>query len=157
MMERMKFEEAIRKFVENCREKFGDDIVSVVLFGSVAKGAAERYSDIDLLLVIKRLPPFNERIPLISEICYRILIEHKVSISPILLTPEEFDKGITAGFPLFLGVITGYKAVFDKGRFSTKLLTKFSETLDREGARFKDGVWTVPNMALKRQDGYRMD
>jgi len=144
------FEEVISEFVEDCMEKFGEDLISVVLFGSVAKGVAERYSDIDLLVVIRGLPPFNERIPLISEICYRILIEHKVSMSPILLTPEEFDKDVNAGFPLFLGVITGYEAVFDKDRFSTRLLTRFSDTLNKEGARFKDGVWTVPSMALKR-------
>ncbi len=152
----MKFESVINEFVERCKEKFKGNLISVVLFGSVAKGSAERYSDIDLLVVINGLPHFNKRIPLISEICYKMLIKHKVSISPILLTPEEFDKNVTACFPLFLGVITGYKAVFDKTGFSNRLLTGFSDTLNKGGAIFKDGVWTVPSMALKRQDGHRM-
>jgi len=151
-----KAQEIMKIFTERCRERFGKDLVSIVLFGSHARGTAEKYSDIDLLLVVKDLPTFNERIPLISEICYQMLIKHKVSISPILMTPEEFKKDIKAGFPLFLGVVIGYKAVFDRDEFSTGLLTGFSETLDREGARFKDGVWTVPSMSLERQHGRRV-
>ncbi len=112
------YKETLNEFLGKCKEKFGKDLVSVVLFGSVAKGTAKEYSDIDLLIVAKELPPFEERIPLISDLCYEMLIKYKVSISPILMTPEEFDKNISAGFPLFLGVIMGYKPIFDKNRFS---------------------------------------
>lgn len=142
------YKETLNEFLGKCKEKFGKDLVSVVLFGSVAKGTAKEYSDIDLLIVAKELPPFEERIPLISDLCYEMLIKYKVSISPILMTPEEFDKNISAGFPLFLGVIMGYKPIFDKNRFSANLLTKFSNALKKEGARFKDGVWFIPKMAL---------
>jgi len=46
----------IERFVERLREEFGDNLVSVVLYGSVARGDYRPDSDIDLLLVFEELP-----------------------------------------------------------------------------------------------------
>ena len=37
-------------------ERWGRDLVSVVLFGSFARGDAHPHSDVDLLLVVENLP-----------------------------------------------------------------------------------------------------
>ena len=109
---------AIKEFVEACKKKFGDDLVSIVLFGSYARGNATRYSDIDLILVIKNLPSNTwERDKLIDEIVLRFLLEKHKRISPILVTPEELEKHAKWPNPLFYGILLGYKPLYGKKIF----------------------------------------
>jgi predicted nucleotidyltransferase len=44
------------RYAEIAREILGDNLTSVLLFGSVARGEAHPQSDIDLLVVCRRLP-----------------------------------------------------------------------------------------------------
>lgn len=44
------------KFADLLRKEFSDNLVSIVLFGSVARGEGGRYSDIDLLVIFNKLP-----------------------------------------------------------------------------------------------------
>lgn len=46
------FHEPVRAFLDQLRAEL-DDIVGVVLFGSVARGEADRTSDIDLLIIVE--------------------------------------------------------------------------------------------------------
>ncbi|VVM06607.1 nucleotidyltransferase domain-containing protein [Methylacidimicrobium tartarophylax] len=43
--------------VQACREIYGEGLLALLLFGSVARGNARFDSDIDLLLIADRLPP----------------------------------------------------------------------------------------------------
>jgi len=56
-----KVRKALNEFVEACKEKFGKDLVSVVLFGSRVKGYTREDSDFDVLVVVKNLPDVKER------------------------------------------------------------------------------------------------
>lgn len=47
------FREPVREFLERAIESQGDNLVGVILFGSVARGEADRASDIDLLIVVR--------------------------------------------------------------------------------------------------------
>jgi len=56
-IEQVEFHAPVRTFVQRIREEFEgvsevDDLVGVVVFGSVARGDADRRSDIDLLVVV---------------------------------------------------------------------------------------------------------
>lgn len=44
------------KFADLLKERFAGNLVSVILFGSVARNEAGRYSDIDLLVIFNELP-----------------------------------------------------------------------------------------------------
>ncbi|MEM2550444.1 MAG: nucleotidyltransferase domain-containing protein, partial [Nitrososphaerota archaeon] len=48
--------EVLSLLVERLLERFGSDLVSVVVYGSVARGEARRDSDVDLLIVLKGMP-----------------------------------------------------------------------------------------------------
>lgn len=43
-------------YVQGLGAELGEDVVSVVLFGSVAREEATPYSDVDLLVVARKLP-----------------------------------------------------------------------------------------------------
>ena len=47
-------ERSLETFVEDAKQAFGDDLVSIVLFGSAAAGELRATSDVNLLLVLKR-------------------------------------------------------------------------------------------------------
>ncbi len=50
------YRSVLSKLLTLLLEVFGENLVSLVVFGSVARGDYRRDSDIDLLLVVKNLP-----------------------------------------------------------------------------------------------------
>ena len=50
-----KKEEALEEFIKKVREKHGDKIDRIILYGSYARGEAEEESDIDVL-IWRRIP-----------------------------------------------------------------------------------------------------
>ena len=47
------YEGLIEEFIGLLRDNFHNDLISVVLFGSVTQGAAKKDSDIDLCIIVK--------------------------------------------------------------------------------------------------------
>ncbi|MHA1710622.1 MAG: nucleotidyltransferase domain-containing protein, partial [Candidatus Freyarchaeota archaeon] len=50
------YRSVVRRVLDRLLSSFGDRLVSLVVFGSVARGDARRDSDLDLLVVIDGLP-----------------------------------------------------------------------------------------------------
>jgi len=132
----------IRKYIEILKEKLGDNLVSVVLFGSVARGDAKRESDIDLLIVAEKWPKdFGERIKILIEI-YKILEEQEeyrkavkngfhVSVSEYPLSVREaFKHG-----PLDLEILADGIILYDKNGFMKRKLEDLRLKLEKIGAR----------------------
>ena len=74
--------------------KAGDDIQSIVLFGSVARGKATAESDIDVL-IISRAPFQIERRT--SEIAYDLILEFEVVIHLLPFTANRLEKHLRMG------------------------------------------------------------
>jgi predicted nucleotidyltransferase len=47
------FRTPVREFLEEAKERQGENLVAVILFGSVARGEADRASDIDIQILVK--------------------------------------------------------------------------------------------------------
>lgn len=67
------------------------------VFGSYARGSADAWSDVDLLVVMPAGKPFVER-PLELEDVVNAL---PVAVDLLVYTPEEFDRGMRRGFGIF--------------------------------------------------------
>ncbi|WP_222927604.1 nucleotidyltransferase domain-containing protein [Biomaibacter acetigenes] len=50
------FEETIQHLLDACKKVYGRDLITLAVFGSVARGTPNPNSDIDIMLVIKNLP-----------------------------------------------------------------------------------------------------
>jgi len=129
-------EMAINEFVEACKEKFGEDLISIVLFGSYARGNFKESSDVDLLVIAKNLPGnVFERDKLIEEIVWNILKRRHIKISPILVEPEEIKIHAKWPNPLFYGILLGYRILFGN-EFFEKVMK-----VVKEGIMEKDPIY----------------
>lgn len=114
-------------------------MVSVVLYGSVARGEAGRDSDVDLLVVVEGLPRsrfkrqdlFMEVEEEVEPLLARLADEgYRVDFSPILKTPEEAER-VT---PLYLDMVEDAVLLYDRGGFFEGVLRRLRRRLEELGA-----------------------
>jgi hypothetical protein len=112
------------------RNLYGERLITLAIFGSVARGTAAAESDVDLLIVSNGLP--QGRIKRVSEFAK---IERNckpvVPLSPVIKAPEE----VLSGSPLFLDMVYDAMILYDKDLFFTNYLSRLKERLDRLGAK----------------------
>ncbi|MEM3506455.1 MAG: nucleotidyltransferase domain-containing protein [Candidatus Bathyarchaeia archaeon] len=132
-------------------DKLEDGLISIVLFGSVARGEAKEGSDIDLLVVSSRFKgSIGKRLKLFQEIELKLstskarkeLRKNKLGalVSPIPLKPEEVKKNP----PIFLDILTDGIILYDKNDFIKKHLLEFEKKLKALGAKkvfLQSGKW----------------
>ncbi len=125
----------------NLLEKhLGVRLVSVVLYGSVARGDATRTSDIDLLIVAEDLPKGHFARKRLLEAADRafepalLRAEEKgieTHLARIVRTPEEAARTI----PLYLDMTEDAILLFDRDGFFARVLDRVRAALRRLGSR----------------------
>ncbi len=137
-----------RQYAERLREALGDRLVSVVLFGSVARGEAGPHSDIDLFIVLEEAPRGMTR--------RRALLEPvREALTPAL--EALWDRGIYADFveiirtreearrfhPVYLDMTQEAVLLYDKENFMAGVLERLRKRLEALGAQRKrlGNVW----------------
>jgi len=92
----------LAQFIKETKKKI--PVQKVILFGSYAKGAAKKTSDIDVAVISPRFARMNEleRIKLLLDCAHRIKVVLPVDIETFGFSPEEYTN---AGYFDFLGVI----------------------------------------------------
>lgn len=136
--------ETLRKlsiaYAEALKAALADRLVSVVLFGSVARGEATAFSDIDLLVIAEKLPRGRfarrrllQRADQAVEGGLMALREQGVAadLCVIVQTPEE-AKFIR---PLYLDLVEDGVILYDQGGFFTQVLARLKHSMERLGAR----------------------
>lgn len=143
-----RFKDLQDRLLSEIRDFYGDRLISIVLFGSVARETQSFDSDIDVLIVAKGLP--RGRIKRIREF---ESVENKVEpflkslqkegintyISAIIKSPEEAERGS----PLFLDMVEDSKILFDRDNFFLGLIAGLRERLKALGAKrvWKGSAW----------------
>lgn len=80
----------LERFAAQAKEVLRDNLVSIVLFGSRARGEARPDSDVDLLLVVKDIKKALQALDALDEVVLDLLLEYGLLLAVI---PVE-----TAGF-----------------------------------------------------------
>jgi len=103
-----------------------NNVIAVVLFGSLAKGIAREESDIDLLIIIesKESKDLNEKI-------YELMFRYDVPVEAVFLNFDEFLTHIIEKTSFLLGILEGYIVLYDRGGIEEILALKKNE-VERE-------------------------
>ena len=132
------YKSLLEKLTKLLQEEFQDKLISVVLYGSIARGDNRKDSDIDLLLVIKDLPKtITERVILFDKVerkldddIMRLMDEgYYVTFSPILKTPEEAMRFS----PIYIDMTEDAIILYDRNEFFRKVLEKTKKRLKELG------------------------
>ena len=136
----------LRRYLEILKAHLGEDLITVILYGSLARGEAELHkSDIDLYVVARYWPCFfNHRFEILEDVFkeleatkeYREALskELHVSFSEYPLTIEE---ALRHG-PLDLEVYADGIVLYDRGGFADRKFSELESKLNRIGAKQKD-------------------
>ncbi|MDW8034480.1 MAG: nucleotidyltransferase domain-containing protein [Nitrososphaerota archaeon] len=134
-----KFKEIEDALLQEIKSFYGERLVTIALFGSVARGTYTFDSDIDILIIAKDLPQgrmkrvrefetVEEKIePLLSAFKKEGLNTY---LSPIIKSPEEAK----IGSPLFLDMVEDVKILFDRDNFFSNILARLKQRLKELGS-----------------------
>lgn len=136
------------RYTEALKRYFGARLVSVVLYGSVARSDHTPASDIDLLIVARGLPQSrrarNRVLVEIEEELFPMLASlHRqgkyTDVSTKIKTPEEAEQPT----PLYLDMTEDAVILYDRDGFFQRVLDRLRQRLKALGAqRIRQGkVW----------------
>ena len=119
-------------FLRVLHSRYGEDLVSVVLFGSWARGEARTESDIDLLVISKHFPRSRlDRHRDMFEAVKAVTKDFASKSSIIPLTPEE----ASTTKPFYLGMLTAHALLYDRDGFFTAILQRLEKRLAELGSK----------------------
>ena len=130
------------RYAQVAQEVLGDNLISVVLFGSVARGEAQANSDIDLLVICRELPtgvfrrrevlePVRERL---QEVLDRLWEQGiYADFTEVIKTMEEAEKTHL----LYLDMTEEARILLDRDGFFARVLDRVRGRLRELGAQRK--------------------
>ena len=82
--------ELLVAFKEGLERLYGERLEGLYLFGSHARGEAELDSDVDLAVVLDKVPDYGREIRRTSELTATLALEHEVSISCVFMSRADW-------------------------------------------------------------------
>jgi len=79
---------------DGLRPVLGERLRGLVLYGSHARGEADRESDVDLLVLLDRVETLGSEIERIGPVASRLSLEHDVLVSALPVSETEFRSSV---------------------------------------------------------------
>ena len=97
----------IIEFKERIPEQIRKQLVRIIIFGSRVNGKVNRYSDLDVAILVKRKTRQLER--RLEDVAYDLMLEHdfKPVISLKVFGQEDFERRYKQGFSFYRHVREG--------------------------------------------------
>ena len=142
--------EIISELISILKQKFNQDLLAIVLFGSIVKGNYTTTSDIDVLVVCENLiKDWRARDKMTLELTEEIELKYATSIHMALVSKKEISHSIESVSPLMLEIYETNEVIYEKENFFTQLLSNFGKNLKNLHAiKIEKGVWKIPGMAV---------
>ncbi len=90
MLRHPRLQEILGEYRARLAEVLGEDLDSVVLYGSQVRGDAEEGSDIDVLCVMKRPFDYGEMIERTSKVTAELSLKYDVVLSRVFVTRDDY-------------------------------------------------------------------
>ena len=141
----------LNQFTELLQREYGTELISVVLYGSVARGYARRDSDIDIIIVLENAPAeYYKR----TERVWKVLINveqtdewvtlnrqgYQPYIKPIIFSKAEAEESRY----LFLDIVEDGIILYDNEGYFAGRLERLRQRLMELGSKrvfLEDGSW----------------
>jgi len=91
----------ISSFVDSCIKSLGEGLLSIVLYGSIARGEAGKTSDVDILVILRSLEESDK----VETIAQGINASYTSTISPTTVTLNSFAAELKAENMLYLKIV----------------------------------------------------
>ncbi|MFQ5710574.1 MAG: ArsR family transcriptional regulator [Candidatus Geothermarchaeales archaeon] len=111
-----------------------EHIVSVILFGSVAKGRSDPNSDLDLLIVMDVALDLTQRI-------FDLEVKFDIEIETQVYTFDDFLSLLNHEYTLLHGILEGYKVLYDRAGIQGVLKLKEASLRERWLFDEETGIW----------------
>lgn len=111
------YKDTLKELTDRILKRLHDSIESIVLYGSVARKAHDRESDIDVLIVSRDVSKAEK---IVLDIGYDIDYRNdfETFIVPVYYTPEELEHEADAGSFFIKNVLEQGVVLYDRGTFA---------------------------------------
>ncbi len=147
MLEYEDYKQILNRFKQLLLKRSGENLLSIVLYGSVARGTAGNESDIDLLIILRDAPDvYYKRLEPVIEIELKLRESASETtcaapiFSTIILSKEEAMENRN----IFLDMIDASVILYDKDSFFKNRLNELKKRLLYLGAKkvvLEDKTW----------------
>lgn len=117
------FRTALNKLVSKYRNTLNDNLITLIIFGSVAKGTARRGSDMDIFVIVKNKPNEKTR-KLLRQASYEVSDIFTEISQEYIYTQNNFMENYNIGDDFLINVMSDGIILFDKDNFFSNYLSK---------------------------------
>jgi predicted nucleotidyltransferase len=99
---RPKVRAAIAAYVRRVATDYANEVLSITLYGSQARGEADAESDIDLLIVVRHDTPTLRQA--LVDLAWQVQFEYDIVISDIIRSVEQLGRMQARRFPYYQSI-----------------------------------------------------